>query len=156
MVNEHAYAPPLAETARENIRAVVEVLMTEIKLTETFLSRFAKGDSAFLKRLPETSMNIRTYDEVMARLSAAFPEDLSWPDEVPRPAPADLDEASRKELEAMMIHRRAVKAQEEAREARLAVRRAKAEASEKTLKAREVSKTARNVTAGAAAAPASI
>ena len=156
MVNEPAYAPPLAVTARENIRAVVNALMTETGLTETFLSGFSSGASAFLKRLPETSMNIRTYDAVMGRLSAAFPADLIWPVGVPRPVPAELDDQARQELEAMIVRRRAIKAQEEAREARARAKRAAEEAREKSLEAREATKAARTVTAGGAAAPAQV
>jgi hypothetical protein len=154
MVNEHTYAPTLIETARANIGAVVAEIMRVTGLQQTFLSRFASRDSAFLKRLPDTSMNIRTYDEVMARLSAAFPEGCIWPAAVPRPVPADLDDVERQELAAMIVRRRAIKAQDEARDARARAKQAAEEAKEKSLEAREATKAARSVTAEGAAAPA--
>lgn len=144
MVNPNAYAPTLTETARENIRAVVAALMDGTGLTETFLSKLVRGDSAFLRRLADHSMNLRTYDDVMGRLSAAFPSDLEWPANVPRPEPSDLGEAARQELEAMIVTRRALVAAKEAKEAMRLAR-------EKGHEARVAKEAARNVTAGASA-----
>lgn len=154
MVNEHAYAPTLTDTARGNIRSVVSALMDATGLTETYLSKFLRGDSAFLKRLPETSMNLRTYDDVMARLSAAWPVGLAWPQDVPRLAPVALDDEDRRELEEMIARRLSLRAQEEVREARLRLKEARERAKAQGLDAREAREAAHTETAGAAAAPA--
>lgn len=147
MVNEFAYAPTLTETARNNIRTACDALIAATGLTDTLISRVVKGDSAFIKRLPETSINIRTYDEVMGRLSAAWPEDAEWPASVPRPAPIPLPDATRADLEAAMIKRRAIRAQEEARDARRVAREARAVA-------RHVAGRSPKATAGGDQAPA--
>ncbi len=118
MVTEPAYAPPLSETARNNVRAVVDALIAGTGLTETFVSAFAKGDRAFTKRLPETTMSMRTYDEAMGRLSAGWPSDLPWPEAVPRPEPAGLSEDERRVVDTVIIRRRADLAAKEAKAAR--------------------------------------
>lgn len=128
MVTEPAYAPPLSETARNNVRAVVDALIAGTGLTETFVSAFAKGDRAFTKRMPETTMSMRTYDEAMGRLSAGWPSDLPWPEAVPRPEPAGLSEDERRVIDAMIIRRRADMAAKDAKAARQRVKEAQAAA----------------------------
>lgn len=104
MVNEHAYAPTLTETARANIRTAVDALMSGTGLSQTFISRAMNGDSAWVKRLPETSINLRSYDAAMGRLSAMWPDDLPWPASVPRPAPLDLPPEVRADLDSRLIN----------------------------------------------------
>lgn len=114
MVTKHAYAPTLTETARANIRAAVDALMSGTCLSQTFISRAMTGDSAWMKRLPETSMNLRSYDAAMGRLSAMWPDDLPWPASVPRPAPQDLPAEIKADLDGRLTN------YEEARAARIA------------------------------------
>lgn len=96
------YAPTLAETARLNIEAVALAIMDHTGLSQTFVSKLCRSDSAFLTRLPETTMNITTYDVVMGRLSAIFPEDAIWPEAVPRPAPGEVPADLAEELSAKL------------------------------------------------------
>lgn len=105
MVNEHAYAPTLTETARANIETAADLFTASTGLSRTYLSTVLRGDSAFLKRLADTSMNIRSYDEVMGRMSAIWPDDVAWPVSVPRPAPVSLPDEIRAELEAKLADR---------------------------------------------------
>ena len=100
VTHARTYAPTLAETARLNIEAVALALMEHTGLSQTFVSKLCRSDSAFLMRLPETTMNITTYDVVMGRLSAIFPDDAIWPVDVPRPAPGEVPADLVVELEA--------------------------------------------------------
>lgn len=126
MDNDPAYAPTLTETARGNIRRVSQLLIAETGASLTTLSRLAKGDSAFLQRLNETSISLRSYDETMGRFSAIWPDSIDWPDDVPRPAPIPVSDAARAEYEASAIRHRAAVAAEAARQARATARQAKA------------------------------
>lgn len=108
MVNEPAYAPPLIETARAHITTVVDALSAATGLKKTFISEVAKGDRAFLSRIEDTVFSFRTYDEVMGRLSAAWPDSAPWPETVPRYPPTDLPDDIRAELD-----RRLSRAEEE-------------------------------------------
>lgn len=105
MVTEHAYAPTLAETARANIETAADLFIASTGLSRTYLSTVLRGDSAFLKRLADTSMNIRSYDDVMGRMSAIWPDDVAWPTSVPRPAPVCLPAEVKSELEAKLADR---------------------------------------------------
>lgn len=125
MVNEPAYAPPLSQATRHHIRAAVDALIVGKGVTETFSSRLFTGDSAFVRRLPETSMNIRTYDQIMGRISALWPNDLEWPADVPRPEPLPIEDALRADLEVAIIRQAAIEAAKKAREARSLARAAR-------------------------------
>ncbi len=116
------YAPTLAETARLNIEAVAKAIMDHTGLSQTFVSKLCRSDSAFLMRLPETTMNITTYDVVMGRLSSIFPEDAVWPCDVPRPEPCDVPVDLVVELEAKLARIIAKRETEKARDAHLRAR----------------------------------
>lgn len=116
------YAPTLAETARLNIEAVALAIMDQTGLSQTFVSKLCRSDGAFLLRLPETSMNITTYDMVMGRLSAIFPDGAIWPVAVPRPAPVEVPADLVAELEARLARIAAKREVEKARDAALRAR----------------------------------
>lgn len=123
MVTEaRTYAPTLAETARLNIEAVSRAIMDHTGLPMTFVSKLCRSDSAFLMRLPDTTMNIATYDVVMGRMSAVFPADADWPDLVPRPAPVEVPADLLAELEAKLLRINSKRAADAAREADLRAR----------------------------------
>lgn len=147
MVNENTYAPTLTETTRNNIRVAVDALTGATGLTDTLIGRTLKNDGGFLPRLGKTSINIRSYDEVMGRLSAIWPDEVEWPASVPRPAPIPVPDPVRADFEAALIKRRAIVAQEAAREARRIAKETKAVA-------RHVSGRVGNATAGGDQAPA--
>lgn len=147
MVNDPKYAPTLSETARRNISAVVQGIIAATGISETLVSRLGKSDGAFLKRLPENSISLRSYDEFMGRLSAAWPDDAAWPESVPRPEPTLIPDDIRADYEAALIKRRSILAAEAAREARRIAKEAKAVA-------RHVSGRGSNNTAGGEQAPA--
>lgn len=128
MVNERTYSPPLTVTARINVQTAVAALAAGTGLTETFISRLMNGDGAWVRRLPETSINLRSYDAAMERLSAAWPDDLPWPAEVPRPAPGFLSQEDRELVVSMIAKRRAAAKQAAASEALRRARELAAEA----------------------------
>jgi hypothetical protein len=117
LTEPRTYAPTLAETTRFHIETVTEALMQHTGVSQTFVSKVCRPDPAFLKRLWETTMNVATYDDVMARLSAIWPDDAEWPESVPRPAPGSLSDEIRAEFAEKAAKARAAKAQTEAREA---------------------------------------
>ena len=99
MVNEQTYAPPLIETLRAQARAVFDAYMAATGLSRTFISETICGDPAWIMRLDQNGMTIKTYDRFMSRFSAFWPPGLAWPEGVPRQAPADDIEPIREKVE---------------------------------------------------------
>lgn len=124
MVTKPAYAPTLIETARANIVAVASAFVAATGLSETFVARVMRNDGAFIRRLPETTMNIRTYDEIMGKMSAIWPAGAAWPCDVPRPAPVAVSAEERAEVDARIAKQARAEAEAQ-RKAAIAALKAK-------------------------------
>lgn len=57
--------------------------------TLSTVGRFAANDGAFFQRVSdgEGSFTARTYDKVIGWFHENWPDDLTWPADVPRPSP---------------------------------------------------------------------
>ena len=66
-----------------------------IDVGETTVWRRAINDPAFLDRLKsDKTITVRTYDRAVQWFSDNWPAGLEWPEQVARPAPSTLAEAS--------------------------------------------------------------
>ncbi|MDR7232798.1 hypothetical protein J2X45_003908 [Caulobacter sp. BE264] len=72
---------------KRHILACAAALSAHRKQALVTISRLATGDWRFFDRIESgCSFTARKYDATMAWFSANWPEDLAWPDDVPRPA----------------------------------------------------------------------
>ena len=82
-------------TARQNLIELARVLASHQNVTHWAISMrlFGKGD--FFKRLLDNEnadVRTRTYKSALKKFADAWPRDLEWPADIPRPA-AKRDEA---------------------------------------------------------------
>ncbi len=77
----------------QNLLIVAEAYSGATGVSLTTIGKLLAQDGGFFKRAQRNSIRIRTYDEVMGRLSAVWPASLSWPQHVTRPAPIEPEHA---------------------------------------------------------------
>lgn len=83
------YAPPALEAARGHIGRLVDAFREATGFSTSFVAAFArKGDTKWLTNYLHQNITMGTYDQVVSRLSAVWPDDVAWPDGVPRQAPS--------------------------------------------------------------------
>lgn len=82
---------------RSNLMACASAFAASRKVSLATLGRLAAGDWRFFDRLDDDAKTFtaRKYDEVISWFSERWPEDVTWPSEVSRPAAAALVEESR-------------------------------------------------------------
>lgn len=103
MNNPAAYAPPMIETARDEIAAILVAFQTATGLPVTYANTFAcNGDPKFAAKLRENNFKIGTYDTINSRVSAVWPDDAAWPEGVRRLAPAEISAEDMAELTARL------------------------------------------------------
>lgn len=59
--------------------------------TSTVGYYFASDDKVFARIEAGGSFSVRAYDDMIARFSVTWPPGLEWPNEIPRPNPAEID-----------------------------------------------------------------
>ncbi|MGA0615909.1 hypothetical protein [Paracoccus sp. KR1-242] len=60
-------------------------------LSQTFLNDVTRGDRAWTRDYRTRDPRVGTFDAVFARLSAIWPKDLAWPEDIPRPPPSEVE-----------------------------------------------------------------
>lgn len=60
--------------------------------TQTRLDEIVSGYRTFSQSMDRADMRAGTYDKIMSRFSAIWPDDAEWPAGIDRPEPALLDE----------------------------------------------------------------
>lgn len=111
MMPNFPYSPTLKATARLNIMAVIAAYCDHTGLKRTALSGLLTNDNTFIGRVDKgAGFTVSIYDRVMGSLSALWPDDLDWPEDVPRPEPAAL----KPEVEGE-VHKRVAAAQDRRR-----------------------------------------
>lgn len=84
-----AYAAPALTLARAHIARLVGDFRQHTGLPPSFVSAYARvGDAKWFANYRVQNFTFGTYDQVVQRMSAVWPDDLPWPAEVPRQAPA--------------------------------------------------------------------
>lgn len=92
-------APSALQVARARIGILFEEFMAATGLPKTFVVRFAVGDPKFGKSYLERDFLLGTYDRINSRISAAWPSDVDWPEDVPRQKSAELEPSALEELD---------------------------------------------------------
>lgn len=92
------YSDPTLKTARRRLEILFAAFGEATGLPETFIGRVARNDPKFPAAARVRDFRHGSYDEAVARLSALWPDGTPWPEEVPRLAPAEVEEATRQEL----------------------------------------------------------
>lgn len=88
-----AYAPPTLDVARQRITALLDGYRAATGLPTTFVGILARGgDPKFCRNYLSNDFGFRSYDAVNSRLSAVWPKDTPWPADVPRLAPAVIEQ----------------------------------------------------------------
>lgn len=97
MSNE--FARPTLDVARERITVLLETYRAATGLSPTFIGILARGgDPKFARNYLTNDFGFRSYDAVNSRLSAVWPEGTPWPADVPRLAPAKIEDQLLAEL----------------------------------------------------------
>lgn len=60
----------------------------------SILGQIVKNDGNWVSDYRSKDIRIGTYDRVVSRLSAIWPDHVAWPDDVPRPEPAQIEPAA--------------------------------------------------------------
>lgn len=91
-MEQKTYAKSGLETARDHIAALFLAYQNATGLSATFVASVATaGDPKFGKTHREKNFTLGTYDTIVSRLSAVWPNDAPWPESVPRQAPAEIE-----------------------------------------------------------------
>lgn len=95
----NTYARPTLDVARERITVLLETYRAATGLPPTFVGILARGgDPKFCRNYLTNDFGFRSYDAVNSRLSAVWPEGTPWPADVPRLAPAQIEQKLLDEL----------------------------------------------------------
>lgn len=95
----NAFARPTLDVARERITALLDGYRAATGLPPTFIGILARGgDPKFCRNYLTNDFGFRSYDAVNSRLSAVWPEATPWPADVPRLAPAKIEQKLLDEL----------------------------------------------------------
>ncbi|MGR7993874.1 hypothetical protein [Xanthobacter sp. ZOL 2024] len=80
---------------RYDLRSCAEAYAEARNIKISTVGRLAAGDWRFFDRIVEgKSFTARTYDEVMGWFAVNWPEDIPWPNDIRRPAPAAQGEVA--------------------------------------------------------------
>jgi len=91
MIHETPYAAALKDTAAAQMMRVVAVFSAHTGMTPTILSKILVNDTTFIPRVGDgAGFTVTQFDRIISGLSAIWPDDLAWPRDVPRQAPARL------------------------------------------------------------------
>jgi hypothetical protein len=85
-----AFSKPLLDTARDHISALFQAFEQHTGLPRTYIGKLARGEPKFGTTFEDLDFRVGSYDVVISRLSAVWPDDLPWPAEVPRQAPTEI------------------------------------------------------------------
>ena len=117
------YVPPLIDRCRRDISLLMQTLVEATNLPPTHVAKFSAFDPKFFRTYLTKNFTVGTYDLIVGRLSAVWPEAVvAWPYLVPRVRPAEVkpEEAEdfRLTLERALARREAARAKAAADEAK--------------------------------------
>ncbi|MEL4069552.1 hypothetical protein WKW50_05330 [Ochrobactrum sp. GPK 3] len=76
---------------RKNIKSTMDAYRHATGCNQTRLDEIVSGYRTFSQTMERTDMRAGTYDKIMSRLSAIWPDGIAWPAGIERPEPAVLD-----------------------------------------------------------------
>lgn len=86
------FAPASIEIARAHIGHLLAAYQGATGFPKTFCAKVARGEPKFADLYQTIDFGFRSYDAVVSRLSAVWPEGTPWPEHIPRQAPAEIPE----------------------------------------------------------------
>lgn len=89
-MEQKKFAPPTIEIARQQARKLIYTLQEATGFPDTFIAKVARGEPKWWAKLDEIGMTFGSFDMMVSRLSAVWPDDVAWPEDVPRQAPAEI------------------------------------------------------------------
>ena len=99
---------PSLAVARQHIAVLFAAFARATGAPQTAVARLARGEPKFARIYETTDFGFRSYDIVNSRLSALWPDDVPWPDGVPRQSPADVEPEAVAEVKARMAGEQSV------------------------------------------------
>lgn len=84
------FEPPVRQTLVAHMDRLFAILNRR-GLPQTFLNNVTKGDPAWTRDYRNKDFRVGTVDAVFSRLSAIWPADTEWPQDIPRPEPAAIE-----------------------------------------------------------------
>lgn len=88
------------------MRAELDIVFASYRkatgFSATFCTTVACGDPKFFRSFREKDFRVGTFDKVMGRMSAVWPEGWAWPEGVARPAPIEPGPEIREEIAARL------------------------------------------------------
>lgn len=86
-----SYTRPTLDVARERLETLIAAYREATGFPETVVGQISRNDKKFTASIRQRDFLHGSYDQVVARLSAVWPDGAEWPASVPRLAPADMD-----------------------------------------------------------------
>jgi hypothetical protein len=80
---------------RKNLAVLSTSLAEEAGVSASSVGKYIARDPKFFSSCQETDFRVGTYDYVVARFSAIWPEHLAWPEDIERPAASEIDPVTR-------------------------------------------------------------
>lgn len=87
------------QVAYARIGTLLDAFVAATGIPITPSSAILAGDKAFVSRYRKSNLTFGTYDMVVGRASALWPEGAAWPADVPRPEPAPVPPELRAEFD---------------------------------------------------------
>lgn len=85
------FSKPTLDQARERLSTLLVAYMAATGFPETTVGRIARNDPKCFTSFRVRDFQHASYDLVVSRFSALWPEGCEWPASVPRQAPAEID-----------------------------------------------------------------
>lgn len=76
---------------RKNLAICCNLLAAEAGVAASSVGKYIAGDPKFFDSCQRVDIRTGTYDYVMGRFSAIWPDHLPWPEGVDRPAPSPVE-----------------------------------------------------------------
>lgn len=80
---------------RKNLETLSALLAEKTGVSLSTLGKRLAGDPKFFANAQKVDFRVGSYDYVVGRLSAIWPENLTWPDDIDRPAPSEIEPTTR-------------------------------------------------------------
>ena len=86
------------QIARDNLKRLFDGFSVATNIPVSVVSEIVADDRAFVYRIGRSSLSFSTFDRVVGRFSWLWPEETTWPDNVPRIAPEKPSEKGLRKL----------------------------------------------------------
>lgn len=105
MSNEQPYSPALQDMTRAHLEALLAAYASATGYSDGQIGKVVQGDPKWCLAFRNRNIGVATYDQSVRRFSAAWPDGLDWPSDVPRQDPSGLDPEDLSRLRARLASR---------------------------------------------------